>query len=186
VICHRALTLALPPPFFSIPPNKVEARLRSVAGSTANTKRNRAPFRHLLLYGPPGTGKTLFAKGLARHSGLEYAILTGENEDEKNEKQRGFCICSTFALALKCNRHFEGMIPIGPCFVDTTSFLRFPLVDTVSLSPILFSPLLKGGDVAPLGRDAVTEIHKVFDWAETSKQGVLLFIDESDAFLRKR
>jgi ATPase family AAA domain-containing protein 3A/B len=27
--------------------------------------------------GPPGTGKTLFAKGLARHSGLEYAIMTG-------------------------------------------------------------------------------------------------------------
>ena len=49
--------------------------------------------------GPPGTGKTLFAKGLARHSGLEYAILTG-------------------------------------------------------------------GDIAPLGRDAVTEMHKVFDWAQ--------------------
>ena len=97
----------------------LEARLARVASSTANTKRNRAPFRHLLLYGPPGTGKTLFAKGLAKHSGLEYAILTG-------------------------------------------------------------------GDVAPLGRDAVTEIHKVFDWAETSKKGLLLFIDESDAFLRKR
>ena len=67
-------------PFFSTPYQKVEARLRSVAGSTANTKRNRAPFRHLLLYGPPGTGKTLFAKGLARHSGLEYAILTGKRE----------------------------------------------------------------------------------------------------------
>jgi len=97
----------------------VEERLRSVASSTKNTKRNRAPFRHLLLYGPPGTGKTLFAKGLAKHSGLEYAILTG-------------------------------------------------------------------GDVAPLGRDAVTEIHKVFEWAETSSKGVLLFIDESDAFLRRR
>ncbi len=29
------------------------------------------------LLGPPGTGKTLFAKGLARHSGLDYAIMTG-------------------------------------------------------------------------------------------------------------
>jgi ATPase family AAA domain-containing protein 3A/B len=61
-------------------PAQVEARLRSVASSTANTKRNRAPFRHLLLYGPPGTGKTLFAKGLARSSGLEYAILTGKKK----------------------------------------------------------------------------------------------------------
>ena len=40
--------------------------------------------------------------------------------------------------------------------------------------------------MAPLGRDAVTEIHKVFDWANTSTKGLLLFIDESDAFLRKR
>jgi len=98
---------------------KLADRLSRVATSTSNTKRNKAPFRHLLLYGPPGTGKTMFAKGLARSSGLEYAILTG-------------------------------------------------------------------GDVAPLGRDAVTEIHKVFDWANTSKKGLLLFIDESDAFLRKR
>lgn len=29
------------------------------------------------MYGPPGTGKTLFAKKLAKHSGLDYAIMTG-------------------------------------------------------------------------------------------------------------
>ncbi|CAN0022826.1 unnamed protein product, partial [Heterosigma akashiwo] len=97
----------------------LDARLRSVAAATFHTRRNNAPFRHLLLHGPPGTGKTLFAKGLARHSGLEYAILTG-------------------------------------------------------------------GDVAPLGRDAVTELHKLFDWAEASQKGLLLFVDEADAFLRKR
>jgi ATPase family AAA domain-containing protein 3A/B len=98
---------------------KLDARLRSVAVSTYNTKANRAPFRHLLLHGPPGTGKTLFAKALARHSGLEYAILTG-------------------------------------------------------------------GDVAPLGREGVTEIHKLFDWASHSRRGLLLFVDEADAFLQKR
>lgn len=52
--------------------------------------------------GPPGTGKTLFAKGLARHSGLDYAIMTG-------------------------------------------------------------------GDIAPLGREAVSEMHKLFDWAQASR-----------------
>ena len=41
---------------------RLEERLRRVATATFNTKRNRAPFRHLLLHGPPGTGKTLFAK----------------------------------------------------------------------------------------------------------------------------
>lgn len=94
-------------------------RLKRVAVSTSNTKRNRAPFRHLLLYGPPGTGKTMFAKGLAKQSGLHYAIMTG-------------------------------------------------------------------GDVSPLGKDAVTELHKLFDWAHATNKGVLLFIDEADAFLRKR
>lgn len=97
----------------------LDSQLRKIAISTAHTKKNRAPFRHLLLHGPPGTGKTMFAKGLAQHSGLEFAILTG-------------------------------------------------------------------GDVAPLGRDAVTEIHKLFDWAKTSRQGLLLFVDEADAFLQSR
>ncbi len=46
--------------------------------------------------------------------------------------------------------------------------------------------ILTGGDVAPLGKDAVTEIHKVFDWANTTRKGVLLFVDEADAFLRRR
>lgn len=99
--------------------SSLESRLRRIALSTSNTKKNRAPFRHLLLHGPPGTGKTMFAKGLARDSGLHYAIMTG-------------------------------------------------------------------GDVAPLGKDAVTEIHKLFDWANTTNKGVVLFVDEADAFLRKR
>ena len=34
-------------------------------------------FRNILMHGPPGTGKTLFAKKLAQHSGLDYAIMTG-------------------------------------------------------------------------------------------------------------
>lgn len=46
--------------------------------------------------------------------------------------------------------------------------------------------ILTGGDVAPLGRDAVPEMHKLFDWAQHSEKGVLLFVDEADAFLRKR
>ncbi|XP_046742993.1 ATPase family AAA domain-containing protein 3A homolog [Diprion similis] len=98
---------------------KLEERLRDVAIATKNTKRNQGMYRNILMHGPPGTGKTMFAKKLAKHSGMDYAILTG-------------------------------------------------------------------GDVAPLGRDGVTAIHKVFDWASTSRKGLLLFIDEADAFLRKR
>ncbi|XP_055377377.1 ATPase family AAA domain-containing protein 3A homolog [Condylostylus longicornis] len=46
--------------------------------------------------------------------------------------------------------------------------------------------IMSGGDVAPMGKDAVTAIHKVFDWAKTSRRGLILFVDEADAFLRKR
>ena len=55
----------------------LEERLRDVAIATRNTKRNKGFFRNVLFYGPPGTGKTLFAKKLAQHSGMDYAILSG-------------------------------------------------------------------------------------------------------------
>ncbi|KAK9287288.1 hypothetical protein L1049_015701 [Liquidambar formosana] len=46
--------------------------------------------------------------------------------------------------------------------------------------------LMTGGDVAPLGAQAVTKIHQLFDWAKKSRRGLLLFIDEADAFLCER
>lgn len=46
--------------------------------------------------------------------------------------------------------------------------------------------ILSGGDVAPLGPQATTRIHETFDWAERSRRGLLLFIDEADAFLAQR
>ncbi|KAJ6313872.1 hypothetical protein OIU78_017509 [Salix suchowensis] len=46
--------------------------------------------------------------------------------------------------------------------------------------------LMTGGDVAPLGSQAVTKIHQLFDWAKKSRRGLLLFIDEADAFLCER
>nr|XP_028596707.1 ATPase family AAA domain-containing protein 3A isoform X2 [Podarcis muralis] len=98
---------------------KLEERVRDIAIATRNTRNNKSLYRNILMYGPPGTGKTLFAKKLAMHSGMDYAIMTG-------------------------------------------------------------------GDVAPMGREGVTAMHKVFDWANTSRRGLLLFVDEADAFLRKR
>jgi ATPase family AAA domain-containing protein 3A/B len=46
--------------------------------------------------------------------------------------------------------------------------------------------ILSGGDVAPLGGGAVTQLHSTFDWAQQSRRGLLLFIDEADAFLGRR
>ncbi|XP_064384993.1 ATPase family AAA domain-containing protein 3-A-like [Halichondria panicea] len=96
-----------------------EERLRSLCKATINTRQNGGLYQNVLMYGPPGTGKTMFAKSLAVHSGMDYAVMTG-------------------------------------------------------------------GDIVPLGSDGVTAIHKVFDWANASRKGVLLFVDEADAFLRKR
>lgn len=98
---------------------KLEERLRDIAIATKNTRKNNGFYRNVLLHGAPGTGKTMFARKLAEHSGMDYAIMSG-------------------------------------------------------------------GDVAPMGKTGVTAIHKVFDWARTSRRGLLLFVDEADAFLRKR
>ncbi|XP_071731329.1 uncharacterized protein [Rutidosis leptorrhynchoides] len=46
--------------------------------------------------------------------------------------------------------------------------------------------MMTGGDVAPLGAQAVTKIHEIFDWSKKSNRGLLLFIDEADAFLCQR
>lgn len=45
---------------------------------------------------------------------------------------------------------------------------------------------MSGADVAPLEEQAVTELHKLFTWVHKSRKGVLLFIDEADAFLAVR
>lgn len=44
--------------------------------------------------------------------------------------------------------------------------------------------IMSGGDVGPLGKDAVQEVNKLFSWANSSRKGLILFIDEAEAFLR--
>jgi ATPase family AAA domain-containing protein 3A/B len=46
--------------------------------------------------------------------------------------------------------------------------------------------ILSGGDVAPLGEDAVSQLHALFRWANRSRKGLLVFIDEAEAFLSSR
>ena len=46
--------------------------------------------------------------------------------------------------------------------------------------------VMVGSDIAPLGPLAVKELNKLFDWAEKQNNGIILFIDEADAFLRNR
>ena len=46
--------------------------------------------------------------------------------------------------------------------------------------------IMSGGDVGPLGQDAVNQLHALFRWASKSRNGLLVFIDESEAFLGAR
>lgn len=46
--------------------------------------------------------------------------------------------------------------------------------------------LMSGGDVGPLGANGVTALHALFRWARASDDGVLVFIDEAEAFLASR
>lgn len=46
--------------------------------------------------------------------------------------------------------------------------------------------IMSGGDVGPLGEDAVNQLHHLFRWAARSRRGLLLFIDEAEAFLSSR
>mmetsp|Transcript_25760 Transcript_25760/g.60154 ORF Transcript_25760/g.60154 Transcript_25760/m.60154 type:complete len:568 (+) Transcript_25760:105-1808(+) len=45
--------------------------------------------------------------------------------------------------------------------------------------------IMSGGDLGPLGREGPNELHKLFQWANRSKKGLILFVDEADAFLRR-
>jgi len=45
--------------------------------------------------------------------------------------------------------------------------------------------IMSGGDLGPLGKDGAAELHKLFAWANNSRRGMVLFVDEADAFLRR-
>jgi ATPase family AAA domain-containing protein 3A/B len=60
------------------------------------------------------------------------------------------------------------------------------LAKRLALTSGLDYAIMSGGDVAPLGAAAVKELHNLFDWSKRSPKGMLLFIDEADAFLSSR
>lgn len=76
---------------------------------------------------------------------------------------------------------FRNVLLSGPPGTGKTLFAK-----GLSRESGLEYAIFTGGDLAPLGSSAVTELHKLFDWANTSRKGLLLFIDEADAFLRTR
>lgn len=43
---------------------------------------------------------------------------------------------------------------------------------------------MTGGDVVPMGKDGVTAMHKVFDWAQTSRRGYEIYVILSKTILQ--
>eukprot|EP00943_MAST-04B_sp_MAST-4B-sp1_P000347 g347.t1 len=56
----------------------------------------------------------------------------------------------------------------------------------IALNSGLDYAIMSGGDVAPLKAEAVTEIHNLMKWAKQSSRGLMLFIDEAEAFVGTR
>jgi len=98
-------------------------------------------------------------------------------EDELSERLAW--TTNSLVNAKKNGTPYRHLLLHGPPGTGKTLFAR-----TLAKQSGLDYALMSGGDVGPLGKDAVHEMNKLFDWAKSSRRGLILFIDEADAFLR--
>lgn len=85
---------------------------------------------------------------------------------------------------LNRKKHFapcKNLMFCGPPGTGKTLFAK-----KLAMQSGLEYAVMVGADIAPLGAVAVSELNKLFDWADKQKNGMILFIDEADAFLRNR
>lgn len=74
---------------------------------------------------------------------------------------------------------FRHLMLYGPPGTGKTLFAR-----TLARQSGLDYAIMSGGDLGPLGQEGPNELHKLFGWAQRSKRGLVLFVDEADSFLR--
>jgi len=111
----------------------------------------------------------------AEESGMKDVVLDPKLDRRVQE------LAAATASTRKFGAPYRHALFYGPPGTGKTMFAK-----RLALSSGMEYALMTGGDVGPLGKDAVTELHKMFDWAKTTKRGVVLFIDEADAFLSSR
>ncbi|BAM40908.1 uncharacterized protein TOT_030000169 [Theileria orientalis strain Shintoku] len=75
---------------------------------------------------------------------------------------------------------YRNILLYGPPGTGKTLFAK-----TLALRSGMDYAIMTGGDIGPLKENAVTELNKLFKWSNKSKKGLILFIDEAEAFLRK-
>ncbi len=106
---------------------------------------------------------------------LDGVILEKNLEDQLRE--------ISYAV-LNRKKHFapaKNLMFYGPPGTGKTLFAK-----KLAMKSGLEYAVMVGSDIAPLGPLAVRELNKLFDWAEQQQRGIILFIDEADAFLRNR
>ena len=106
---------------------------------------------------------------------LDGVILEKRLEDQLRE--------ISYAI-LNRKKHYapaKNMMFYGPPVTGKTLFAK-----KLAMESGLEYSVMVGSDIAPLGSNAVAELNKLFDWAESQRNGMILFIDEADAFLRNR
>lgn len=110
----------------------------------------------------------------------EASLLDGVILNEDLDKQ----LREISYAVLNRKKHFapaKNMLFWGPPGTGKTLFAK-----KLAMKSGLDYAVMTGSDVAPLGKHAVSELNNLFDWAEKSPNGMILFIDEADAFLRRR
>lgn len=150
-----------------------------VAGRYISSRLGKPPLiretsRASPLTNPFGTLRTLFTSSNPALA-LDGVVL------EENLKSRLNSLSVSTTNAGKNRAPYRHALLYGPPGTGKTLFAK-KLAGASGMDYAIMS----GGDVSPLGREAVTEIHKLFDWSSTSRKGLLIFVDEADAFLRKR
>jgi len=96
-------------------------------------------------------------------------------------KERVLDLAHSARNARRHNAPFRHVLLYGPPGTGKTMVAK-KLAKIIGIDYALMS----GGDVSPLGSDAVTQIHNLFNWAKMSPKGVILFIDEAECFLGSR
>ena len=123
-------------------------------------------------------GNKFVRKNLLKHT--EANMLKGVILDKKLEDQ----LREISYAVLNRKKHYapaKNMLFYGPPGTGKTLFAK-----KLAMESGLEYAVMVGADIAPLGPMAVQELNKLFDWAEKQPNGMVLFIDEADAFLRSR
>eukprot|EP01034_Spumella_vulgaris_P027884 gene27884-34667_t len=106
---------------------------------------------------------------------FEHIILSAE------DKERVISLAVATRNTRRSGAPFRHILLHGPPGTGKTLIAR-KLAQVSGLDYAIMS----GGDVAPLGEEAVSQLHALFRWAARSRKGLLVFIDEAEAFLAAR